>query len=91
MNHHSKRFLTLLILALTCIPAIPITNAFLSSHVNQVTYRIDKEWATIWVNEDASIELLYNITITYESNALGYLMVGMPAAGFYVDSVTNLE
>jgi hypothetical protein len=68
-----------------------VTNAFIFPDVNQVTYHIDKEWAIIWVNEDASIELLYNITITYESNALGYLTVGMPAAGFYIDSVANLE
>ncbi|UCH37705.1 MAG: DUF2207 domain-containing protein [Candidatus Bathyarchaeota archaeon] len=92
MNHHSVRFLILLILAEVCIPAIPYTNASIFADVNQtVTYRIDKEWATIWINEDASIELLYNITITYESNALGYITVGMPASGFYIDSVTNLE
>lgn len=91
MNHHSVRFLIFLIFAVACVPGIPFTNAFIFADVNQVTYQIDKEWATIWVNEDASIELLYNITITYESNALGYITVGMPASGFYIDSVTNLE
>lgn len=92
MNRHSVRFLIFLILTMVCIPVISYTNASMFADVNQaVTYRIDKEWATIWINEDASIELLYNITITYESNAQGWIIVGMPASGFYIDSVTNLD
>jgi hypothetical protein len=92
MNRHSVRFLIFLILATVCIPVISYTNASIFADVNQtVTYLIDKEWVTIWINEDASIELLYNITITYESNAQGWIIVGMPASGFYIDSVTNLE
>ncbi len=74
------------------ISVIPHCYALPIADVKQtVTYRIDKEWATIWINEDASIELHYNITITYESNAQGWIIVGMPASGFYIDSVTNLE
>jgi hypothetical protein len=91
MHRHSYWLLVFFVLV-SCIPAIPHCTAFTIADVKQtVTYHIDKEWATIWINEDASIELHYNITITYESNAQGWIIVGMPASGFYIDSVTNLE
>lgn len=91
MYRHSYWLLVSIILA-SCISAIPHGTALTRIDVKQtVTYRIDKEWATIWINEDSSIELHYNITITYESNAQGWIIVGMPASGFYIDSVTNLE
>jgi len=45
-----------------------------------VKYRIDQEWVVVWVNPDGSVDLQYNITITYESSAQGYLTIGMPKA-----------
>lgn len=53
-----------------------------------VKYRIDQEWIVVWVNADGSIDLQYNITVTYESPAQGYLTIGMPKA-FKVTSVSG--
>ena len=60
------------------------------SHVS-IAYRIEKEWAVVWINADASITLQYNITITYESSALGYLTIGLPARGFHITAVEDLS
>jgi hypothetical protein len=67
------------------------TVAFTPIEVTAIQYRIDKEWVTLWINEDASIELHYNITITYESSAQGYLSIGLPARDFSIVSVTDLS
>jgi hypothetical protein len=55
-----------------------------------IVYRINTEWAVVWINADASITLQYNITITYESSALGYLTIGLPARGFDVLSAEDV-
>jgi len=65
--------------------------AFNPSDVSAVRYRIDQEWVTIWINDDASIELHYNITITYESPAQGYISLGLPAKEFNIVSVEDLS
>jgi hypothetical protein len=84
-----KLSLLLLVVAVTAtLP--PSIVAFTPRDAAAIQYRIDKEWAVIWIKEDASIDLLYNVTITYESSALGYLTLGLPASGFTIVSVKNL-
>jgi hypothetical protein len=64
--------------------------AFDPSNVS-IAYHIDREWAVVWINDDASIDIQYNITITYESSALGYLTIGLPARDFDIVSVEDLS
>jgi len=83
--------LSLLLLVVAVTAALPPSIvAFTPRDAAAIQYRIDKEWAVIWIKDDASIDLLYNITITYESSALGYLTLGLPARGFTIVSVKNL-
>ncbi len=65
--------------------------AFNSSNVSAVMYRIDKEWVTLWINDDSSIELHYTITITYESSAEGWISIGLPSRDFTIVSVKDLS
>jgi hypothetical protein len=65
--------------------------AFDPSKVSAILYHIDREWAVVWINEDAYIDIQYNITIIYESSALGYLTIGLPARGFDIISVEDLS
>ncbi len=65
--------------------------AFNPNDITAIQYRIDQEWVTLWINDDASIELHYNITITYESSALGYISIGLPRKNFNIFSVKDLS
>ncbi len=57
-----------------------------------VTYRVDKEWMQIWVNKDGSIDILYNITLTYTSGSPeGVITVGMPKKDFQIEYVKDIE
>ncbi len=85
---YTIRLLLLVVVVTAILPSSGV--AFTPRDVAAVQYRIDKEWAVVWIKDDASIDILYNITITYESSALGYLTIGLPDRGFTVASVTNL-
>ena len=58
----------------------------------QVAYSVDKEWVQIWVNKDGSVDILYNITITYTSGKPeGVVTVGMPKKNFQVHYVRDVN
>jgi len=59
---------------------------------SSVAYRVDKVWVQIYVNKDGSMDLIYNITITYISGAPeGIITIGMPKRDFKVHYVQNAE
>ncbi len=71
--------------------AASISCACIASAQAQITYTINKEWARIWINKDGSIDLQYNITMTYLSGSPeGIVTVGMPKSGFQVLNATDL-
>jgi hypothetical protein len=55
-----------------------------------VTYVINKELAVLWINKDLSIDIRYNITITYLSSAQGIVTLGLPKKGYRIESVKDL-
>jgi hypothetical protein len=57
-----------------------------------VAFRVDKEWMQIWINKDGSIDMLYNITLTYTSGSPeGIVTVGMPKKGFQIQYIKDIE
>ena len=78
-SRHVGPTLILLILCLTLF-LIPLPSA-----TAQVTYTVNQEWARIWINKDGSIDLQYNITMTYLSGSFqGIVTVGIPMGGFSI-------
>jgi hypothetical protein len=58
----------------------------------QITYRVDREWVQVWINPDGSIDIKYNITMTYLSGSpQGIVPVGMPKGGFQIRYVRDLS
>lgn len=55
-----------------------------------VAYTVAQEWVEIWINADRSINLQYNLTITYLSGQpQGIVTVGMPKSGFQIQFVQD--
>jgi len=78
-----------IILLATCISffliLIPLAQA-------QITYTVNQEWVRVWINGDGSIDIKYNITLTYLSGSpQGIVTVGMPKGGFRIDYVKDLS
>ncbi|MEM2851528.1 MAG: DUF2207 domain-containing protein [Candidatus Bathyarchaeia archaeon] len=58
----------------------------------QISYFVNKEWVHIWINKDGSIDIQYNITLTYTSGfPQGIVTVGMPKGGFQIQFVQDLD
>ncbi len=78
-----------LILIVLCIQ---ITILEVPSAEAQVEYSVSQEWAQIWVNSDGSIDLQYNITLTYLSGSpQGIVTVGMPKGGFQIQNAKDIS
>jgi hypothetical protein len=53
-------------------------------------YHLPKEWAKIWVNQNGTIDLFYNITITLDSgDVIHHVTVGQPQRDFRIDQATD--
>lgn len=55
-----------------------------SSTVNaqNIVYSVDHQWAQIFINQDGTIDLTYNITLTVTSGVIHGFYVGQPKADF---------
>jgi len=72
-----------------CVPLalMPVTSVQAA-----VTYTVNQEWVRMWINTDGSVDLWYNITLTYTSGSpQGIVTVGMPKGDFQIDYVRDLS
>ena len=49
-----------------------------------IQYHLDHEYATIWINQDGTIDLLYDIKITCDRGTINYVNVGQPNGDFTI-------
>jgi hypothetical protein len=53
-------------------------------------YHLDKEWTKIWINQDGTIDLFYNITLTLDSgDNINYILIGQPQRAFTIGEATD--
>jgi len=69
---------------------------FLSASVLSITvaqsrqYHLDQEWIKIWINQDGSIDLFYNISITLDSgDSINFIKVAQPQGDFTIGNATD--
>jgi hypothetical protein len=68
---------------LVALSAIFILTILVSTVAAQRTYHLNQEWVKIWINQDGSIELFYNISITLDSgDPINFVRVGQPRNDF---------
>ncbi len=65
---------------LVILSAIFILMTFIGTAATwEGTYHLEHEWAKIWINQDGSIDLLYDICITLDSgDNINYVLIGQP-------------
>lgn len=71
----------LLIALLTLASAISV-----ASYVNAqgIVYSVDHEWSQIYINQDGTIDLTYNLTLTVSSGVIHSIDIGQPNGDFTV-------
>jgi len=74
---------------------LQITLFLIPTANGQVAYTVSQEWTKIWVNTDGSIDIMYNITMTYTSappqGPQGIFTVGMPKGGFQIQYARDIS
>jgi hypothetical protein len=76
---------------LTAILALTVTSlsVCLVSAQNRV-YTFDHEWAQIFINQDGTIDLTYNVTLTLVSgDAINYVQLGQPKGDFTIGEAVD--
>jgi hypothetical protein len=60
-----------------------LISLFGSASAQARTYHLEHEWAKIWINQNGSIDLLYDINITLDSgDDIDFVYVGQPQGDF---------
>jgi hypothetical protein len=80
-----KTFLLTVILSL----AVTSLSIGLATAQNRV-YSFDHEWAQIFINQDGTIDLTYNVTLTLSSGAnINYVQLGQPKGDFTIGEAVD--
>ena len=70
--------------------AIFIFMTVVSNAAGQRQYNLEHEWAKIWINQDGTIDLLYDISITLGSgDDINYILVGQPKGDFTIGTAID--
>ena len=71
---------------LVALSAILVSVAFIGVAAAQRQYRLEHEWAKIWINpENGTIDLLYDISITLDSGSnITFVYIGQPQRDFTI-------
>ncbi len=63
-----------------------ILMVFTGTATAQRTYHLNQEWVKIWINQNGTIDLFYNISITLDSgDEIKYVLIGQPKRDFTID------
>jgi len=68
-------------LVLLIIPFIANT---VTVRASDIQYHLEHEWAKIWINQDGTIDLLYDVKIACDEGTIRYLNIGQPARDFTI-------
>jgi hypothetical protein len=49
-------------------------------------YHLEHEWVRVWVNQDGTVDLLYDVTIVCDAGELHWVEIGQPTDDFTVDA-----
>lgn len=76
-------FLVIIIVGITCISFIPQVDA-------QRQYFFGQEWAQIWIRQDGSIDLFYNVSLTLDfGQEINWISIGQPNGDFTIGSAED--
>jgi hypothetical protein len=90
VNRNSKLGSFCFVLVLLCGVCVSVFAPAVNAQ--NVTYNVSQEWVQVQINSDASINLEYNITVTYLSGQpQGIVTVGMPQGGFQIQNVQDIS
>ena len=73
------------------VVALGIAPTYLASRANAQTiiYSIDHQWCQLYINQDGTVDLIYNLTLTVTSGTAHAVDIGMPNGDFKVGQAVD--
>jgi hypothetical protein len=78
----NRAYFALIVLLVLVLAAVAAS----SVHAQSLTYSVDHEWAQVFINQDGTIDLTYNITVSVSAGTMHGFYVGQPKADFSFSS-----
>ena len=76
-----KRLILVIFAAIILISVASLSAANAQTRV----YRFNQEWAKLWINQDATVDLFYNVSLTLDSgSSISFVRLGQPNGDFTV-------
>ncbi len=73
-----------LLVALLAVCIVSASLAGLASAQNNLSYNVNQEWAQLFTNQDGTVDLVYNVSVTVTSGTLHSFDLGQPNQDFTV-------
>ena len=55
----------------------------------EIQYHLEQEWVEIWINQDGTIDLLYNISVRCDLGTIHHVFVGQPNENFTIENAQD--
>lgn len=69
---------------LVLISLVLLSLGILSGRAQGLVYHLEHEWTKIWINQDGTIDLLYDIVIVCDEGTLHWVEIGQPNGDFTI-------
>lgn len=70
--------------------AVLVCISMIGGAAAQKQYHFGQEWAEVWIRENGTIDLLYNVSITLDSgDPINWISIGQPQGDFFIDSAMD--
>jgi hypothetical protein len=77
-----KKHLTLAILLSIVVLSIALMSA---ANAQTRVYHLEHEWTKIWINQDGTIDLFYDVNLVLDSGSnINYILIGQPKGDFTI-------
>jgi hypothetical protein len=79
----------LFLVAFVCLLVLSAAALSLADAQTRV-YRFNQQWAKLWINDDATVDLMYNVSITLDSGPnINFVRLGQPNGDFVVGDAVD--
>jgi len=88
---NKKLLVQMTLLLVTILSVTPIMSNPMVAKAASIEYYLNHEYAKIWINQDGTIDLFYNITITCTQETISYVEVGQPNGDFKIGEAKDRD
>jgi len=71
-------------LPMLCMLILALSIGFVTVEAQNLVYHLEHEWVKIWINQDGTVDVLYDVTIVCDEGVLQWVEIGQPNYDFTI-------